>query len=933
MIDNSSIESLKNSIDIIDVIGSFIELRKAGANYKANCPFHGEKTPSFVVSPTKQIYHCFGCLAPHEVIRTGTGMKAIKDVEVGDYVFASHGNATKVIKTLRHEPQYGMLKIRTDLSNDWSYFTENHDMIVIKKEDAIEALSYLRVEKNRPLKFYGRIKKNQTYKTNLLSSKVLFAEEVRKGDYFLYPVTRNITHVNTLNVSEYWEKNRFGPNVSKIENIVFTKELMWLFGMYIAEGSTYRGGIKFSLHRDEKEYAERIVEILMDAFSKKASIFLPKERQNSLEVTCSSTNLEHIFKKLFSSGASEKLYPYSFNYLKYDLREELFNGLMDGDGCHSRRTYKTISKNLSQLLYDLAISLERIPSLYISDAYTDKKGQKHKEVYTLLFHKRESIKGFFEVLGETKYLFMRVREIEKAEDEKVVYDIEVEDNTHTFLTKNFLVGNCGVGGDSIKFVMELEKLSYPEAIEKLAAMNNFSLTYTKGSSDYSDAKRVLEAIGQWYVKNLGQNQTATQYLLDRGVSQSSIERFEIGYVPTGAEAMRFLTSALLPLPKAVEAGIIAQSENGQGYYARLVERITFPIYSASASLVGFGGRTITNHPAKYINSPQTKLFNKSRLLYGYHLAKESIYKNKKIIICEGYLDVVMFHQAGFTEAVAGMGTALTTEHLPMLRKGDPKVILAYDGDKAGVAAALKASQMLSVAGFDGGVVLFPDGQDPADLIAKGKSEAVAKLLREAKPLIPFVLEKIVSQYDLHDPRAKEAGFGAVKQYIDTLSPIIKDAYIPTAATLLGLSPSFFGKEARPERARDNFTQKRDDVAQLSILKTLIEQPAFIDNVLAVIDVNMFDGYEALFTALIKGEHDNPGLVGLSIDDSFEVMDESELNSVLRNFLIKHYDLKLKSIASSQQIPFEKKSYLIRKIRTDIIPRLKKGELVAYDPSL
>jgi len=492
---------------------------------------------------------------------------------------------------------------------------------------------------------------------------------------------------------------------------------------------------------------------------------------------------------------------------------------------------------------------------------------------------------------------------------------------------------CGVGGDSIKFVMELEKLSYPEAIEKLASMNNFSLTYTKGSSDYSDAKRVLEAIGQWYVKNLNQNTTAMQYLLDRGVSQNSIERFEIGYVPVGQHVMQFLQSSLLPLPKAAEAGVIAQSENGQGYYARLVERITFPIYSASASIVGFGGRTITNHPAKYINSPQTKLFNKSRLLYGYHLAKESIYKNKKIIICEGYLDVVMFHQAGFTEAVAGMGTALTPEHLPMLRKGDPKVILAYDGDKAGVAAALKAAQMLSVGGFDGGVVLFPDGQDPADLIAKGESETVAKLLRDAKLLIPFVLEKIVSQYDLSDPRAKEAGFGAVKQYIDTLTPIIKDAYIPTAATLLGLSPSFFGTQAKVERTRDNFNQNHDDVAQLSILKTLIEKPALIDNVLAVLDVTMFGKYEGLFSALIQGETEHSGLVGLSVDERFEVMDEEELNRTLLQILTLHYMARLKSLPRDTSMAADKKMFLLKKIKMDILPRLKKGELVAFDLSL
>jgi len=489
---------------------------------------------------------------------------------------------------------------------------------------------------------------------------------------------------------------------------------------------------------------------------------------------------------------------------------------------------------------------------------------------------------------------------------------------------------CGVGGDSIKFVMELEKLSYPEAIEKLASMNNFSLTYTKGSSDYSDAKRVLEAVGQWYVKNLNHNQTAMKYLLNRGISQNSIETFEIGYVPSGQDVMQFLQGALLPLPQAAEAGIIAPSENGSGYYARLVERITFPIYSTSGSLVGFGGRTITNHPAKYINSPQTKLFNKSQLLYGYHLAKESIYKNKKIIVCEGYLDVVMFHQAGFKEAVAGMGTALTPEHLPLLRKGDPKVILAYDGDKAGVAAALKAAQMLSVAGFDGGVVLFPDGQDPADLIAKGESETVAKLLRSAKPLIPFVLEMIVSMYNLNDPRAKEAAFGAVKQYLDTLSQIIKDAYIPMAATLLGLSPSFFGKGTNLARAKESFTQKKDNLEQLCILKTLIEHPKLIDNVLSVMDIDMFGTYAALFTALINGENEHPGLVGLSIDEGIKVMDEQELNSALLKILTIYYRNKLQSISRDTTISAEKKPFLLKKIKLDILPRLKKGELVSFD---
>ena len=488
---------------------------------------------------------------------------------------------------------------------------------------------------------------------------------------------------------------------------------------------------------------------------------------------------------------------------------------------------------------------------------------------------------------------------------------------------------CGVGGDAIKFVMETEKLTYPEAIEKLASMYNFSLNYTKGGSDYSDAKRVLEAIQRWYVKNLEHNESAKRYLRDRGVSQHSIERFGIGYVPDGRSVMRFLDSTALPRPQAAEAGVIAQGDDG-GYYARLVERITFPIYSPAGAIVGFGGRTVTNHPAKYINSPQTKLFNKSRLLYGYNLAKESIYKNKKLIVCEGYLDVIMFHQAGFTEAVATLGTALTSEHLPLLHKGDPKIILAYDGDKAGVAAALKAAQMLAHAGFDGGVVLFPDGQDPADLIAKGESGKVAALLRDAKALIPFVMEKIAQSYDLRDPRAKEAAFGSMRQFLSKLSPIIKDAYVPMAATLIGVSPAMFGMQTEPSSAREHFSRSKDDPEVLGILKTLLETPALLDTVLDTVDIAIFGEYAEHFRLLIEGKTDHPLLMGLSVNEEIHTLDEEALLTSLRTLLIGYYRQKLKTIPSDSRLSSDTKVFLIRKLRTDILPRLQRGELVSYE---
>jgi len=170
----------------------------------------------------------------------------------------------------------------------------------------------------------------------------------------------------------------------------------------------------------------------------------------------------------------------------------------------------------------------------------------------------------------------------------------------------------------------------------------------------------------------------------------------------------------IPIPQAKLAGVIQEGENGT-FYARLTDRVTFPIYSSSGLIVGFGGRTLGTHPAKYINSPQTKLFNKSKILYGYQVAKESIYSQKEVIVTEGYFDVIMLHKAGFKRVVATLGTSLTKEHLPLLKKTQARVILAYDGDKAGMNAALKASRLLAQNSFDGGVVLFNSGLDPADM--------------------------------------------------------------------------------------------------------------------------------------------------------------------------------------------------------------------------
>lgn len=485
---------------------------------------------------------------------------------------------------------------------------------------------------------------------------------------------------------------------------------------------------------------------------------------------------------------------------------------------------------------------------------------------------------------------------------------------------------CSKGGDAIKFVQDYEKLNYPEALEKIASIMNFSLVHTKKSNNYSELRRVLEQIEKWYRKNLDLNQKAKEYLKNRGINSNSIEEFGIGYVGKSNELIKFLSDNFLPFDKAEEVGVIANRDNG-GYYARLTERITFPIYSHSGAIVGFGGRTITNHPAKYINSPQTKLFNKSQLLYGYSKAKTHIYREKKIIICEGYLDVIMFHQAGFNTAVATLGTALTKEHLPILKKANPDIILAYDGDKAGVNAGLKASKMLTTHGFNGTVVLFPEGKDPADMIAGGRVDEVAKLLKGGIELVHFAIKMIAKSYNLNDSREKESAFREIREFLDNLSPFRREENINYSATILGISPKLFGSETKIENSVGAISEDIDKINILNIIKSVLEDKSRLKKLLNLLKPKDFGKYAHLIELISKGNKNHPDLVALMLNNTYRILDNDKVfDRELISFITIIYINKLKDV-KERDISYNKKQYIIRKIKSDILPRLRKGELL------
>jgi len=489
---------------------------------------------------------------------------------------------------------------------------------------------------------------------------------------------------------------------------------------------------------------------------------------------------------------------------------------------------------------------------------------------------------------------------------------------------------CGAGGDSIKFVMEYEKLNYPEAIEKLAQNYNFTLTYTDNKQN-KPRSQVMDALNAWYQTLLMQNKTALQYIHERGIYESSIEKFGIGYAPDSLSTINYIKSQHFTMKEAIDMGVVGYEPSRNQTYARFIERITFPIHSANGSIVGFGGRTITGHQAKYVNSPETAFFNKSRLLYAYHLAKQSIYKRSEIIITEGYLDVVMLHQAGFDNAVATLGTALTPEHLPLLRKGSPRVVMAYDGDKAGRTAALKASKILSAAGFNGGVVVFEGGLDPADMVKEGRVEELSGIFREPKPFIEFVLDELLSLYNLRDPKEKESCMQEGIAYLKTLSPILQEEYKTYLASRLGglgVSPSLIKLSSNTNVTNSQAPMRENrhrDIWELTLIKTVLEHPEFIDHILDVLDPSLLQFHSYEFSLAISGKRDAPELMAIMVDESIRPLeDEKLLNDELFAFLIKHYERELKKVNITPSISFEEKAFYIRKYR-DIIARLKRGE--------
>ncbi len=501
---------------------------------------------------------------------------------------------------------------------------------------------------------------------------------------------------------------------------------------------------------------------------------------------------------------------------------------------------------------------------------------------------------------------------------------------------------CGVGGDCISFVMEYEHLNFHQSVEKIAEMLNFTLEYdTKVQKKQSN---LLENTTRFYQQQLANNAQILQYLKSRGISQANIESFQLGYAPAGFETIKFLNDTKQDKQEALEFGIIGRDNTRE--FARFRDRVIFPIHSSSGKVVGFGGRTLDlNNPAKYINSPQSKIFNKSKLLYGYYFAKDSIFRKKKVIVCEGYIDVIMLHQAGFKNAVATLGTALTNEHLPLLQKGDPEIILSYDGDKAGIAAALRASKMLSAKSALGGVVIFEGGKDPADMVQSSTQnnqngqnpngiEELERLFSKPIPFIEFVLTQIIATFDLTNPLSKQKALLESQAFLKTLTPLLQAEYVDFLAQQLKITPNLIKIHRTNQSAQTQiYALTQNDIAESVLIYTLLEHRDWLDIALEYIDGDVFMHYKKEFKLLLSGQNaqENENLRAIWLNENIKSLETlEEFKAHLRILIAQAYKRDLRAVPNLR-LDSKQKLESLATIKQKI-SQLHKGELISYEKS-
>jgi DNA primase len=424
---------------------------------------------------------------------------------------------------------------------------------------------------------------------------------------------------------------------------------------------------------------------------------------------------------------------------------------------------------------------------------------------------------------------------------------------------------CKAGGNAFHFVMRAESLTFVEAVKELAERAGVALpeTGTPVNQAQETQRRQLQEVAAWAagrfqeaLRRPGVSEPAKVYLQRRGVTAELAEAFGLGYAPDGWDNLMKAANRDHYSESLLEkAGLIVPRKEGNGFYDRFRQRLMFPIRDLQGRVVAFGGRVLDGSEPKYLNSPETPLFKKGDLLYGLDLAREAARRRNRLVLVEGYMDVIACHAFGFSEAVASLGTALTSAQANLIRRFTEKVLLMYDADEAGVQASLRAFEVLNREGLLVQVVSVPGAKDPDEFLRARGAEAFQSLLDAPQTMVEFVFQHLARKENLDRLEGKVAVLKALAPVVAQMaSPVERSLSVQWVAGRLQLDentvlqelgrqkhPAHAAPAAAVHTASPESAEEKVSPEELGLLSALLKRPGLVDKLRERLRPEFFSG--------------------------------------------------------------------------------------------
>ncbi|MBC5624748.1 DNA primase [Clostridium sp. NSJ-49] len=476
---------------------------------------------------------------------------------------------------------------------------------------------------------------------------------------------------------------------------------------------------------------------------------------------------------------------------------------------------------------------------------------------------------------------------------------------------------CGEAGNVISFVMKNRNMSFLDAVKYLASRANITLELQNEKKDKSLQKkellyRVNLEAGKFFFSNLMSNDTAKEYFLNRGIKLETIRSFGLGYANNSWNSlMNHLKRKNISEQLMIEAGLLSVNPEKNRKYDRFRNRVMFPVFDYRGKVIGFGGRVLDDSKPKYLNSPETLVFQKGTNLYGLNFALKHNMKERYFIIVEGYMDLITLHQYGITNVVASLGTALTINQARLLKRYADKVVISYDADMAGQMATMRGLEILRTAGFDVRVLSIPQGKDPDEFVRSNGKEAFLKLINSAEPLIDYRLKKAEEGIDFKNSQSSILYAKKVMNILSDLDPLEKDVYIKKASENTGIKEQILydmlSKRINDNNDGNNVNNKGENGTKLyiepaflkaerALLKLILENNDYLDFIEEKLDENdlVLPEHKLIFTIIKRAKGENK--------DNVISFVESQLNNAesIKEF-IKIKDINLFYVEDTKRL--------------------------------